>query len=184
MHKPRYLSDEEWSSAWGVSWYSVRKDDVTWVQHSGGLPGFASNACFDRATRVGAIVLVNGASDASGLAMALAAQARELAEAAPPRLSAPAPTPAELQPLLGLYVPADMSFLVRVEWRDGKLAVVEGDGPGEIIPLERGSEADSFVVAPGFRESGEPLVFQRRADGTVTSMQVGSGSLSRLDLVT
>jgi CubicO group peptidase (beta-lactamase class C family) len=184
MHKPRYLSDEEWSSAWGVSWYSVRKDDVTWVQHSGGLPGFASNACFDRATRVGAIVLVNGAPDASRLAMALAAQARELAEAAPPRLSAPAPTPAELQPLLGLYAPADMSFLLRVEWRDAKLAVVEGDGPGETIPLERGSETDSFVVAPGFRESGEPLVFQRRADGTVTSMRTGGGSLVRLDPVT
>ena len=43
MHKPRYLSDEEWSSAWGISWYSARKDDVTWVQHSGGLPGFVSN---------------------------------------------------------------------------------------------------------------------------------------------
>ena len=183
MHKPRYLSDEEWTSAWGVSWYSVRKDDVTWVQHSGGLPGFASNACFDRATRVGAIVLVNGAADASQLAMALGAHARELAEAAPPRLAAPAPTPAEFQPLLGLYAPADMSFMLRVEWRDGKLTVVEGDGPGETIPLERSSKAGSFVVAPGFRQSGEPLVFQLRADGTVTSMLMGVGSLVRLDPV-
>ena len=65
MHKPRYLSDEEWSSAWGITWYSVRKDEVTWVQHSGGLPGFTSNACFDRDSRVGAIVLVNGVADAS-----------------------------------------------------------------------------------------------------------------------
>lgn len=184
MHKPRYLSDEEWTSAWGVSWYSVRKDDVTWVQHSGGLPGFASNACFDRATRVGAIVLVNGVADASRLAMALGAQARELAEAAPPRLAAPAPTPAELQPLLGLYAQADMSFLVRIEWRDGKLTVVAGDGPGEIMPLERGSMAGSFVVAPGFRQSGEPLVFVRRSDGAVTSMLIGGGSLVRLDPVT
>jgi CubicO group peptidase (beta-lactamase class C family) len=184
MHKPRYLSDEEWTSAWGVSWYSVRKDDVTWVQHSGGLHGFVSNACFDRVTRVGAIVLVNGEADASTLAMALGAQARELAEAAPPRLVSPTPTPAELQPLLGLYAPADMSFIARVEWRDGKLTVVEGDGPGETIPLERGSEAGSFVVAPGFRQSGEPLVFQCRADGTVTSMLFGGGSLMRLDPVT
>jgi CubicO group peptidase (beta-lactamase class C family) len=184
MHKPRYLSDEEWSTAWGVSWYSVRKDDVTWVQHSGGLPGFASNACFDRVTRVGAIVLVNGGADASGLAMALAAQARELAEAAPPKLSAPAPTPAELRPLLGLYAPPDMSFLIRVEWRDGKLAVVEGDGPRGAVPLEPGSEADSFVMTPGFRQSGELLVFRRRPDGTVTSMRIGSGTLVRLDAVT
>ena len=183
MHKPRYLSDEEWSSAWGVSWYSVRKDDVTWVQHSGGLPGFASNACFDRATRVGAIALVNGAADASSLAMALGAQARELAEAAPPPPTGPAPMPAELRPLLGLYAAADMSYLLRIEWRDGKLAVVEGEGPGEIMPVEQGSEAGSFVVAPGFRQSGEPLVFRRRADGAVTSMQIGTGSLVRLDPV-
>jgi CubicO group peptidase (beta-lactamase class C family) len=184
MHKPRYLSDEEWSSAWGVSWYSVRKNEVTWVQHSGGVPGFAANACFDRTTRVGAIVLVNGVADASGLAMALGAQARELAEAASPRLTAPSPMPADWQPLLGLYAPADMSFLLRIEWRDGKLSAVEGSGPGEIMPLEPDSQAGSFVVAPGFRQSGEPLVFQRRLDGTVTSILMGGGSLVRLDPVT
>src|SRR5262252_8239318 len=144
MHKPRYLSDEDWSTAWGVSWYSVRKDDVTWVQHSGGLPGFQSNACFDRATRVGAIALVNGGADAAELSMALGAEARELAKAARPQLPAPTATPAELAPLLGIYAPADMSFLVRIEWRDGKLTLVEGDGPGEIMPLERDSGADSF----------------------------------------
>jgi hypothetical protein len=116
--------------------------------------------------------------------MALDARARELAEAAPARLAAPAPMPPELQPLLGLYAPADMSFLLRIEWRDGKLAVVEGDGPAEIMPLERGSEAGSFVVAPGFRQSGEPLVFRRREDGAVTSIFMGGGSLVRLDPVT
>jgi CubicO group peptidase (beta-lactamase class C family) len=184
MHKPRYLSDEEWSTAWGVSWYAVRKDHVTWVQHSGGLPGFASDACFDRASRVGAIVLVNGVGDAPGLAMALGAQARELAQAAPPQLAVPPPTPADLRPLLGLYAPASMSFTIRVEWRDGRLAVVEGDGPGNVVPLEPGREPGAFVVAPGFRMSGEPLVFRRRLDGTVTSMQTASGTLVRLDPVT
>jgi CubicO group peptidase (beta-lactamase class C family) len=109
MHKPRYLSDEEWSNAWGISWYSARKDDVTWVQHSGGLPGFESNVCFDRGSRLGAIALVNGGADAAELA--------------------------------------------------------------------------SFLVAPGFRQSGEPVVFQRRADGTVTSMLHGGGCLVRLDPV-
>ena len=185
MHKPRYLSDEEWSSAWGISWYSVRQDDVTWVQHSGGLPGFVSNVCFDRGSRVGAIVLVNGEADAAKMAMNLAAQARELAAAAAPQLTAPAPTPPDLLPLLGVYAPVDMSFLLKVEWRDGKLAIVEGSGggPGETVPLERGAEPASFVVAPGFRQSGEPVVFQRRADGAVTSMLIGGGSLVRLDPV-
>ena len=183
MHKPRYLSDEEWSSAWGISWYSARKDDVTWVQHSGGLPGFGSNVCFDRSSRVGAIVLVNGGAEAENVAMSLAAHARELANAAPPKLAAPAPTPADVLPLLGVYAPVDMSFLLRVEWRDGKLAIVEGSGPGETVPLEHGNEPATFVVAPGFRQSGEPVVFRRRADGAVTSMLIGGGSLVRLDLV-
>ncbi|MBO0832015.1 MAG: beta-lactamase family protein [Actinobacteria bacterium] len=183
MHKPRYLHDEEWSAASGISWYSVREDDVTWVQHSGDLPGFSSNACFDRATRVGAVVLVNGTADAAELAMALAAQARELANAAPPQLAGPSPTPDELKPLLGLYATADMTFVLRVEWRDGKLVVVRGDWPGGIMAMEPAGEADSFRVAPGFRQSGEPLVFQRRADGTVTSMRLGGGTLVRLDPV-
>jgi hypothetical protein len=85
--------------------------------------------------------------------------------------------------LLGVHAPADMSFLLRVEWRDGKLTIVEGSGPGETVPLER-DRAASFVVAPGFRRSGEPVVFLRRADGTVTSMLIGVlGSLMRLDPV-
>jgi hypothetical protein len=183
MHKPRYLGDEEWSTAWGISWYSVRKDNVTWVQHSGGLPGFQSNACFDRVTKVGAIALVNGGTDAAELAMALAAQARELAKGAPPPLAAPPPMPAELAPLLGLYAPADMSFLLRIEWRDGKLTLIEGDGPGETMPLEPDTRADSYVAPPGFRQSGEPVVFRRRADGAVTALQLGVGSFVRLDPV-
>jgi len=186
MHKPRYLSDEEWSSAWGISWYAARKDDVTWVQHSGGLPGFESNVCFDRGSRVGAIVLMNGSvpvgEGVAGMAMSLAARARELADAAP-KLTAPAPTPADLVPLLGVYAPPDMSFLLSVEWRDGKLAIVEGPGPGETILVERGSEPGSFVVAPGFRQSGEAAVFLRRADGVVTSVLFGGGSFVRLDPV-
>jgi len=172
------------ASAWGVAFYAVRKDDVTWVQHSGGLPGFASNACFDRDSRVGAIVLVNGDADASTMAMSLAARARELANAAAPELTVPAPTPADLRELLGVYAPVDMSFLLRVEWRDGKLTLVEGSGPGESVPIECGSEPGSFVVAPGFRQSGEPVVFQRRADGTVTSMLLGGGSVVRLNPMT
>jgi CubicO group peptidase (beta-lactamase class C family) len=183
MHKPRYLSDEEWSSAWGVSWYAVRKDDVTWVQHSGGLPGFVSNACFDRTTRVGAIVLVNGQADAPGLAMALGSQARELAAATPPQLAEPTPTPPDLRPLLGLYASPDLSFTVRVEWRDKGLVVVEGDGPGQIMPLEQGREPGTFLAAPGFRLSGEPVVFQGRPDGKVTSVLTASGTLVRLDPV-
>jgi hypothetical protein len=38
-----------------------------------------------------------------------------------------------------------------------------------------------FVAAPGYRQSGEPVTFGRRADGTVDSLDFGGGSLVRLD---
>jgi CubicO group peptidase (beta-lactamase class C family) len=183
MHKPRYLSDEDWSSAWGITWYAVRKGEVTWVQHSGGLPGFTSNACFDRASRVGAIVLVNGVADASALAMSLAGAGRGLAEAPAPAVRRPVSTPPDVAALLGLYAPPDMSFLVRLEWRDGKPTLIDTSGPDEKIPLDRAAEPGSFVVAPGYRQSGEPVLFGRRPDGAVVSLQFGGGLLVRLDPV-
>jgi D-alanyl-D-alanine carboxypeptidase len=183
MHKPRYLSDEDWSSAWGITWYSVRKDNVTWVQHSGGLPGFTSNACFDRGSRVGAIVLLNGVADASGLAMSLAAAGRDLVKAAAPELRLPAAMPADMAALLGFYAPPDMSFLIKVEWRDGKLTLVDTSEPGEKIPLDRAAEPGAFVAAAGYRPSGEPVEFGRRPDGTVESLFFGGGLLVRLDPV-
>jgi CubicO group peptidase (beta-lactamase class C family) len=181
MHKPRYLSDEEWVNAWGVSWYAVRKDDVTWVQHSGGLPGFTSNACFDRDTRVGAIVLVNGSAEPSSLAMSLAAVGRGLVTSAAPRLRALVPTPADVLPLLGVYATVDMSALIKLEWRDGKLTLLDVSEPGQPVVLDRAGEPGSFVVAPGFRESGEPIEFRRLPDGRVTGLMLGAGSLVRLD---
>ncbi len=47
MHKPRYLVDDAWTTAWAIGWYAVRKDDVVWRMHSGGHYGFITNACFD-----------------------------------------------------------------------------------------------------------------------------------------
>ena len=52
-HKPRYLDDDGWKEAFGISWYAIRKDDVTWIQHSGALNGFIASACFDREHGVG-----------------------------------------------------------------------------------------------------------------------------------
>jgi CubicO group peptidase (beta-lactamase class C family) len=180
MHKPRYLSDEEWSSAFGISWYSVRKDDVTWVQHSGGLPGFTSDACFDRSSRVGAVVLVNGIADASALAMSLAAAGRGLVEAAAPELRMPAATPADLTPLLGVYASPDLSFLVRLEWLDGQLTMFDTSEPSEKIVLNRSGEPGSFVVAPGVQQSGETVEFGFLADRAVASLAFGGASLVRL----
>jgi CubicO group peptidase (beta-lactamase class C family) len=184
MHKPRYLSDETWTRAWCISWYAVRKDDVTWVQHSGGLHGFTSTACFDREQKVGAVVLLNGIADSPALAMELGAVARRLAAASAPALAAPEPMPEQYKPLLGLYAFARMDGLGRVEWRDGKLVMVISGQPDQVMPLRpEGGDVDAFVVGPGFRDSGEVVRFARRPDGLVASVYVGSATMLRLAAV-
>jgi CubicO group peptidase (beta-lactamase class C family) len=93
MHKPRYLADDDWTSAWGISWNAERRDDVTWIRHSGGLPGFTTSVCFDPRQQVGAIVLHNGPSFTAEIARELAVIAYRLAGSAPPAGAAPAPAP-------------------------------------------------------------------------------------------
>jgi CubicO group peptidase (beta-lactamase class C family) len=183
MHKPRYLVDETWTAACGISWFAIRKDDVTWVQHSGGLHGFSSNACFDPGQKVGAVVLANGVSDPAVLAMDLGSAARGLVQASAPAVRVPAPTPDAYRPLLGLYIVPAGSEVMRVEWRDGKLVTLSPGEPGDVEPLEPAGDPDTFTVGPGFRHSGETVRFLRRSDGRVASVHVGSITLLRLAAV-
>ena len=83
MQTARYLSDETWTSAYGIGWASARRDEVIWIQHSGALYGFTSNVCFDPKENVGAIVLLNGIGNAAQLAMDLGTVARKAARCCP-----------------------------------------------------------------------------------------------------
>lgn len=183
MHKPRYLSDDTWTTAWGISWYAVRTDDTVWVQHSGDLPGFAANVCFDPGSGVGAIALLNSTADAAALAMDLAAIARRSVLAAPVRINAPVPTPGAYRPLLGYYAIIHAGMFVRLEWRDGKLTFVDPDNPPWRLTLAPTSDPDVFMVEPGFRQSGEQVRFTRLADGRVSRVMLAAMTLQRLDPV-
>jgi len=128
-------------------------------------------------------VLVNGIADAASLAMSMAAIGRGLAKSAAPPVRVPAPTPADVASLLGVYAPVDRSALIKLEWRDGKLTLLDASEAEQPVVLERSGEPGGFVVAPGFRQSGEPVEFRRQPDGRVVSLLVGGGSLVRLDPV-
>ena len=161
MHTARYLGNEEWTEAWGITWYAIRKDGVTWVQHSGGLHGFITNVCFDPKERVGAIVLLNGGMDAADLSMALGAIARTAVLGAAPVIEPPEPTPDAYRPLLGLYLSVDLGEAYRLEWRDAQLVFVDPGEPTWRPTLSPTDEPDVFTVDPGVRESGERVVFNR-----------------------
>jgi CubicO group peptidase (beta-lactamase class C family) len=183
MHKPRYLMDELWTRAWGITWYGIRRNDVIWIQHSGGWDGFITDVCFDPITRVGAIALINGVGDAPSLAMDLGAIARTSVASRAPDIKPSDPTPDEYRSLLGVYFDAEYGELVRVEWRDATLMVVNPTDPSYKVTLLKNDAPDTFTVAPGVRPAGERCTFERRADGRVVSMYLAVGTFRRLDMV-
>jgi CubicO group peptidase (beta-lactamase class C family) len=183
MHVPRYLGNEEWTEAWCIAWYAQRRDGVTWVQHSGGIHGFVSCACFDPKEKVGAIALLNGGVDAEDLAMGLGKIARDAVVAAPSTIEPPAAMPEAYRPLLGFYVNPEQGLVLRLEWRDAALVLLDSADPAWRRTLAPTEVPDVFLVEPGVRESGEPATFRRNARGRVTSVHLASETHVRLDPV-
>jgi len=179
MRTPRYLTDDTWASAFGLGWYGVRKDDVVWVQHGGSLLGFRSSVCFDPKERVGAVVLINGMGVPGPIAMSLGSIARAAVLEAEPVIAPPAPMPPEYADLVGVYADTGVfAELVRIEWRDGTLALVDPEAPP--VALRPTDVPDLFTVQPGLRPSGEPARFERAEDGRVRRFRIGGGAYSRL----
>jgi hypothetical protein len=184
MHKARYLADDTWTTAWGVGWGSNRRDDVIWIQHSGGLPGFTSTVCFDPRTEVGAIVLVNGTSGSVQLGVDLASIARTVVLAAPPAIEAPQPAPGHYLPLLGIYArPGLGGWMLRLEWRDGNLTITTPDAAAWYLTLAPTADPDVFAVEQASSFAGHNVTFQRLAAGRISSMHLMDSTFVRLDPV-
>jgi CubicO group peptidase (beta-lactamase class C family) len=181
MHKARYLSDEEWTQAWGIAWYAVRRENLVWVQHSGGLHGFTSNICFEPRRKVGAVVLLNGVGDAATLAMDLATIARDAIGQAVPVLKPATAPPDEFAPLLGIYANPEFGNYIRLEWRDGKLTFVDPDDATWRPCLLPTADRDVFVVDLGVRESGESAVFRRSSEGRIADVLLAATTWVRFD---
>jgi hypothetical protein len=183
MHKPRYITDDEWTQAWCIGWYALRRDRTIWIVHTGGLHGFSSAVCFRPTQRVGAIVLINGVGDPATLALDLGGIALDAVESMAPAI-APAPSlPDGLRDVIGLYVGKEAGIVLRVEWRDGKLAVIDPGLPAWRPTLAATEERDVFLVEPGVRQSGERAVFRRLDDGRIASLFLAAGTYQRLDVI-
>jgi Beta-lactamase len=181
LHKPRYLADDGWTRAWGISWSGVRDHDQAWIQHGGWVPGFSSALCFDPARQVGAVVLVNGNADGTAAAFDLAAIASRHVPAPGRAAGEPGPVPAGYLPLLGLYTrPRLGGWILRLEWQAGQLAFVSPKVPGFRLALLPTGDPDFFTGEPGSDFAGEDVVFRRLADGGVASVLLVETSYIRL----
>jgi hypothetical protein len=92
--------------------------------------------------------------------------------------------PAQYRPLLGMYArPGLGGWVLRLEWRDGKLTFVTPELASWRLAIEPTSTPDTFVAEPGSFFSGENVIFRRRADGRVISVLLVASTLLRLDQV-
>ena len=184
MHRPAFVAGPEWKEAQGLCWYGTRSGEIILIGHSGALWGFTSNISFSISGRVGAIVLLNGIGSASKLA-------RELVEAVLPAIRA-ADDRAEVKPIpaipdawravLGVYRDPEFGQDVIVEWRDGKLVMLDDDPDAPSHELEPTDDPLVFTMRGG-RPGGEPLVFSRGADGRIDRCNAGGYPAMRVDLV-
>lgn len=181
MHKPRYLADDDWTQAWGISWCATRQSETVWITHSGGVPGFTSSVCFDPSTRIGAIVLLNGTTGSAALAMSIAARARALAASHPPVIQPAAGTPREYLPLLGVYArPGFGGWLIKLEWRDRKLTFTTSESAAWQVTLSPTSNPEVFYIASGGL-AGEYVRFQHLPCGQVRSVHMMDTTWQRLE---
>jgi hypothetical protein len=118
--------------------------------------------------------------------MELAAAARDLTRDLPPAPGTPpAPAPERYRPLLGVYARASLGgWLLRLEWRDGKLTFTAGEAPGWQVVLTPTPDPDRFGVADGSTAPGGSVTFRRSAGGRVVSVFFLDFTWARLDPVT
>ena len=184
MHKPRYLTDDEWLSAWCIGWYARRREDVVWIMHSGGHYGFITDACFEPKEKVGAIALLNGIGNATELALQLGThrpRGGERGGAGDRGAGAAARS---------LAARSSASTRPRTSGRScassGSTASSQPSTP-TLRPGSRRSrrqtDPDVFTIEPGFRESGELARFERGKDGRVISLFFAVARLQRLEPV-
>lgn len=186
MHRPHRITDPAWQRAVGLGWYLHRTESGVRLGHSGGTFGFVSRITVDPMERSAAVILANGDAPLAPLADTLLDLAAGLTEQRSDGSAGAAgrsrvPVPPEVRPLLGLYAWEDLSFVVRVEWRDDRIAIGSGDGTSAREPATLAATEDPFVfVVETGRSAGERLTFLRTHDDQVDGLILGGWPLVRL----
>jgi hypothetical protein len=112
--------------------------------------------------------------------MDLGTIARDAVRESASAIEVPEPLPEAWRSFVGLYTAPHFGTVVRVEWLDGKLTVLDPDTPTWKPTLAPTDNPDVFTIEAGFRESGELAHFERAGDGRVVSLFLAVSRLQRL----
>ncbi|TWP34296.1 serine hydrolase domain-containing protein [Leekyejoonella antrihumi] len=170
MREPQIMADTGWTSAWGLGLQLVRHEGITWIGHTGGLPGAITGFFTDPESKTTGAVLMNNtaAKDPAGTAVKLGAYAA-LHDPAPITPWVPGTSePAELKPLVGQWFSEGNGFTFSIG--EGRLQARMDRAPAQLPPsIFAATGTDSYVTVSG-REQGEALVVRRHPDGSVRQL--------------
>ena len=172
MRTPQSGSPEDRAgSTYGLGLQLLTTGGRLLVGHSGSMPGFCCGVQIDVDTRVGSVVLTNGAYGLDDLPVRLL---HGVLDAEPPLATEWAPSVGVsdvLRELVGLWYWGQAPTLLRVDGDDVALGPVGGAG-GRSMSF-RGVSDDLFVGISGYL-AGESLRVVRRASGEVSHLEVAT----------
>jgi CubicO group peptidase (beta-lactamase class C family) len=178
MSHVRVMVDHErWTLAWGTGLELYRRGDLVFVGHGGAMPGHLAGLVVNRATGIGAAVLMNTSAggEPEKLALDLAAAAIEALPAAARPWQPGEPVPAEVEPILGRWWTEGEEVVL--SWRGRLEAKLIGGTPGRDLSVFA-SEGEAYRCVEG-RERGELLRIVRDGNGEVEKLYFATYPLRR-----
>ena len=180
MHRVHWV-DPDWETTWGIGFNVRRDDDITFVSHGGGCPGYITSFTMAPKDKIAAVVLTNAGDGPAGRL------AVNLLKVIGPAIKKAAEPEEDKIPDLSMYAgnyesrPWGGEAAVR-QWGD-QLVVIDlpnNDLKQAMIRLEYDGD-HSFTRLTDDDERREPWVFEMGDDGKAARVQRHSGYLSRIE---
>ena len=176
--------DPDWKTTWGLGFSVVKRDDMTWVRHGGGCPGYYTEFGILPKEELGIVVLTNA------IRSNLALYARKAAAVLAPAVKAASKglaDRAELKPEFDRYVGVYDSVWGReaiVRWKDGLAAVdltSRAIDPDDWISPLKHVDGHVFRRVRSDDDSlGEEWTFKVDEDGQVVTVTAHSNPNTRV----
>lgn len=183
MHQPVYI-ENDWAYGQCLSWRAIRCGERVFVNHGGGVHGFASNICFNIPSKTGVIVLANTwpAIWPYELAYEIGDMVIDaLGPVDPQTNNSEHLTDDSFAELEGRYF-AEPGVYVTVNSVSGGISLTRPESGDYTLHapafLESATAPDTFRVSNG-RGAGETAEFSRDDKGVVTSFRLGGFKYNR-----
>lgn len=171
--------EETWRSSYGLGLQLLRDDDRIFVGHGGSMPGFLAGVWVDVAQGVGGVALSNCTSgpEVGAIATDLVRTVTRQEPEPPAPWQPLGQADQELLELTGPWYWGPAPSVVRLR-RQRMLELAPWSGGGRASRFR--AETDGTWTGLDGYFAGEPLRVVRRADGTVSHLDIGSFVYTRL----